>query len=218
MTPVARARGALLALVLVVEGILAAPIPHSMKRSSLDEPIAREEIAAQVRILDGLGISVTTDQLADALYRSGAAWASAYHAVIDPVEPLLRVTGTGQGWGLFTYPDTYPHQLVVDVRRSRSGPFVTLYAGLDPEHAWKRDILAYRRVRGVYDGQTAKPGASWNNLTKWLAGEACAEDPLVSAVRVSFTRFHTVRPDQPAPAPGDPLRHARTWSCSQVKR
>ncbi len=206
-----------MALVLGVEGILAAPIPHAMKRSSLNEPIAREEIAAQVQLLAGLGVTVSSDQLADALYESGAAWAAAYHAVVDPVEPLLRITGTGQGWGLFTYPDTYPHQLVVDVRRSHSGPFVMLYGGLDPEHDWKRDVLAYRRVRGVYDGQTAKPGASWNNLTKWLAGEACAEDSLVTAVRVSFTRFHTVRPGQAAD-PGEPLRHARTWSCSQVRR
>lgn len=219
-----RLRALLLALVLILQGVLAAPVPHSIRLAAFDEPVVREEIAAQVALLADVGIDVTPEQVVHFLYTSGSMWASIYRSATRPVGPILRVLGIGQAWGLFTYPDTFPHQLIVEVRSSRTGPFTVWYAGIDPDHRWKRDVLAYRRVRGVYDGQTTRPGVSWNNMTRWLAHEACVEagpgsgEKVAShAVRVSFTRFHTVRPGEPATGPAEPLRHVRVWACSQVR-
>jgi hypothetical protein len=214
--PAVRAAG--IAAVLFVHGLATLPLPHSMRRASFDEPVAQEELSAQARLLRRIGVNVTTEELVDVMFRSGTAWVSVYNAVLKPVEPAFRITGTGQSWGLFTYPDTFPHQLIVEVRSSKSGPWATLFAGLDPEHRWMRDVLAYRRVRGVYDGQTTKPGASWNNLTKWLARRAFTEDPAVQTVRVSFRRFHTVKPGEPPDTTVEAQRHARTWARAQVMR
>lgn len=211
-------RALLIAVVLFVHGLATLPLPHSMRRASFDEPVAQEEIAAQAQLLGRVGVHVSTEELVDLLFRSGTAWVSVYTAVLKPLEPAFRITGTGQSWGLFTYPDTFPHQLIVEVRSGKSAPWTTWFAGLDPDHRWMRDVLAYRRVRGVYDGQTTKPGASWNNLTKWLARRAFTEDATVQTVRVSFRRFHTVKPNETPDTSVDALRHARTWARAQVMR
>lgn len=210
-------RAAILALVLVVEGVTALPIPHTVrKRDFAQEPVAVEEIETQRALLARLGIHLSHAEIVDGLYVSGSAWAGLYGRATKPLGPLFRVLGIGQSWGLFTYPDTFPHQLIVEVRKSKTGPWELWYAGLDAEHAWMRDVLTYRRVRGVYDGQTTKPGASWNNITRWLAARACVADADVQYVRVSFRRFHTVRPDQAADPSTEELRHVRLWARAQV--
>ncbi len=211
-------RAALLTIVLVIEGVAALPIPRSIKRSSFEEPVAREELAVQRGLLSKIGLELTHEELVDVLFTTGSMWVSVNDYTLKPLQPFLGVFGIGQSWGLFTYPDTFPHQLIVEVRRSKSADWELWYAGLDPAYAWSRDVLTYRRVRGVYDGQTSKPGASWNNMTRWIAKQACAQDPGVQIVRVSFRRFHTVPPGKPPEAPVDLLRHARSWTRSQVAR
>lgn len=211
-------RAALMALVLAVYGLAALPLPHSARRAMFDEPVAREELAAQAALLGRVGVAVTPAQVADVLQASNELGVAVYERTLKPLAPLFRWTGTGQSWGLFTYPDTFPHQLTVEVRAGPKAPWVTWFAGLDPEHAWMRDVIAYRRVRGVYDGQTSKPGASWNNLTRWLARRAFEQDATLTSVRVSFRRFHSVRPGEPADPAVEPLRHVRSWDRAQVMR
>lgn len=211
-------RAGLLAGVLAVYGLAALPLPHAVKRASFDEPVAREELTAQAAWLGRVGVATTADGLADALYTFSAGWVTVYDHTLKPLAPLFRLTGTGQSWGLFTYPDTFPHQLVVEVRAGKSAPWQVWFQGLDPEHDWMRDVIAYRRVRGVYDGQTTKPGASWNNLTRWLARRAFEQDATLTTVRVSFRRFHTVRPGEPADPAVETLRHVRSWDRAQVDR
>lgn len=218
MSAWAQVRAGLLAVVIVINGIAALPIPHSIKRSSFEEAVAVEELAAQRVLLAKIGISLTAQEWEDVLFASGSAWVKVYEWTVKPFNPLLRITGTGQSWGLFTYPDTHPHRLIVEVREGADGPWREIYAGLHPEHRWKRELLAYRRVRGVYDSQTSKPGASWKNLTRWLARQAMTEDPEIAAVRVAFRRFHTVAPGKQAQSSSPMLRHARIWKRDEVMR
>jgi hypothetical protein len=189
------ARGALLALVLVVHGIAASPLPKSVKRSQLESPIGREELDHWVNILGGVGVTVTRAELEDATLVVGSRAADVRRTLLGPFQPWFRFTGTGQGWGLFTTPDTFPHQLVVEVRRGET--WETVYAGLDPDATWNRDRFAYRRLRGVYDGNTRKPGASYDNFVAQVGAWALADFPDASAARVGFVRFHTRAPDQP---------------------
>ena len=214
-------RAALLTIVLVVEGVTALPIPHTVRKRDLAlEPVAVEEIETQRALLAKVGIQLSHAEIVDGLAASGEAWAGLYSRATKPLGPVFRVLGIGQSWGLFTYPDTFPHQLTVEIRTAKTGPWALWYAGLDAEHPWMAEVLTYRRVRGVYDGQTTKPGASWNNITRWLAARACATNADVEVVRVSFRRFHTVRPDQTADDttdyPSEQRLHARVWARAQV--
>jgi hypothetical protein len=62
----------------------------------------------------------------------------------------------------------------------------------------------------VYDGNTNKPGASWENLSRWIANRVFDSQPGVVEVRVYFERFHTVPPGG-TPDPEVVKRHSRTF-------
>lgn len=200
-------RAAVLALTVLVYGIAASPLPKSVKRSQFDTPIAIEEVDRWVGILGGVGITVTRKELADGSYASGKFFADLRRTLLGPFKGWFRVSGTGQGWGLFTYPDSYPHQLVIEVRE-KPGPWRPVYAALDPDADWRRDQLAYRRVRGVYDGNTRKPGVSYDNFVAWVARLALADHPDADEVRVGFIRTHSTMPNV-TPDPERLAKHQR---------
>lgn len=202
-----RVRAVGIAILLVTQGMVALPLPRSVKRSDFDQPVAREEMGRWVEVLGSVGVHTTHDALADAFTEYGSAFGGVRKDVLLPLKPFLRLTGTGQSWGLFTYPDTFPHKLVIEARTGAR--WDTLYGGLDPDHTFLRNILVYRRVRGVYDGNSGKPGPSWENFTQWVARQAFAAFPDVEEVRVRFLRFHTVPPGGAADTEVVP-RHART--------
>jgi hypothetical protein len=197
-------RAGLILLALVVYGIAASPLPRSMKRSQFDTPMAIEEVDQWVGILGAAGIPITRAALSDDAFAVGTVFADLRSALLGPFKGWFRITGTGQGWGLFTYPDIFPHQLVIEVR-PKGGTFAPIYAGLDPDAAWMRPQLAYRRVRGVYDGNTTKPGASYDNFVHWIGRLALADFPDSAEVRVGFVRTHTTMPG----VPRDPERSER---------
>ncbi|MDP2315591.1 MAG: hypothetical protein Q8P41_22015 [Pseudomonadota bacterium] len=198
-------RAALIAVVLLVSGIAASPMPKSVRRAHFETPIAIEEVDRWVGILGGVGVTVTRKELADRTYTVGKFFADLRGTLLGPFKGWFRVTGTGQGWGLFTYPDSYPHQLVIEVRAAGSAPgsedgWRPIYAALDPDAAWHRDQLAYRRVRGVYDGNTRKPGPSYDNFVAWASRQAFADLPDAAEVRIGFIRTHSTMPGvQPDP-------------------
>ena len=208
----AHVRAALIAFALVAYGIPALPLPRSIKRAQFDTPMASEEMARWSRLVGAFGIERSGAQLADLFFAVGTVAFEARREMVAPFRDFYRVTGTGQGWGLFTYPDSFPHQLCVDIRRGAGG-WVPVYAGLDPAADWNRSRLVYRRIRGVYDGSTEKPGLSYANFVDWIAGEAFTDFPEAEAVRVSFLRAHHTRPGEPQ----DPEKKRR-WERVKTRK
>lgn len=189
----AHVRAVVIAVVLLANLLVALPLPHSVKRSSFDEPVAKEEMQKLSALAASVGVTLTPKELADLFYDTGVPLVALHTSLVAPMKPLNRVLGTGQAWGLFTYPDTFPHRFVIEARTA-GGPWERLYAGLDPDHTFLVDVWTYRRVRGVYDGNTTKPVASWDNLTHWAAARVFEAHPAYDTVRVYFERFHTVPP------------------------
>lgn len=187
-------RAALIAVVLLVHGIAASPLPRSVKRSQFESAIAKEELDRWVAILGAVGVTLTREELAERSFARGQQLVKLRTFLLGPVRPWLRVSGTGQSWGLFTYPDAWPHQLVVEIRVGSA--WRTVYAGLDDEADWNREMLAYRRVRGVYDGNTYKPTKVYENFARWIGGRALADFPEAEEARVKFIRYHTRAPGQ----------------------
>lgn len=203
-------RAALLLVVIAVNLFAAAPLPKSVKRSQYDTPMAKEELGRWVDLLAGVGVHATRDELIEVSYTSGAALAAVRRAGIAPFDTIFRVTGTGQGWGLFTYPDSFPHRLTVWARSGKESAWQVLFAGLDPKHDWNADVFTYRRIRGVYDSQTSKPGSSYDAFARWVAERAFADFPNADQVRVGFVRAHITEPGR-AEDPETILRHLRTF-------
>jgi hypothetical protein len=135
----AELRAAGLAVVLLANLAVALPLPKSVKRSNFDLPVAREELSKLSAVLGVFGAPPTHDALADFLYASGKPLVGLRAALTAPTKEPFRILGMGQSWGLFTYPDTFPHRLVVDARSER---WARVYAGLDPEHTFLREIFA----------------------------------------------------------------------------
>ena len=189
-------RAALIAATLLVHGIAASPLPKSVKRANFDSEMATEEFDRWVGILRGVGIRTTRKALADDAYASGVVLADLRGFLLGPFRPWFRISGTGQAWGLFTYPDSFPHQLVIEVREQ--GAWRAVFKALDPDAHWQRELLAYRRVRGVYDGNTQKPGPSYTHFVTWIGHRALEDFPTADAARVGFLRFHTRAPGEPA--------------------
>lgn len=188
-------RAALLAVVVFVHGVAASPLPPSPTTAkALSNPIAIEELDGWVRLLSGVGVTTNRAQLTELAIESSVVTSELRGAVIKPFRPLMRITGTGQGWGLFTYPNTHPHRLVIEVERD--GEFQVVYRALDPEHTYLEPQLTFRRVRGVYDDNASKVRPSYESFARWVARHAFEDWPDATRVRVKMIRTHVVTPGQ----------------------
>lgn len=193
--PSPKVRAALLAIVIAVHGVAAAPLPSGVSASQFKNPIAQDEMRGWSRILSRIGIERSPEQLAEQALALGKQTSELRKTLLKPFGPLLRVTGTGQGWGLFTYPNSYPHRMEIQVREK--GTWRVIFRALDPEHAWLEPTLTYRRVRGVYDDNVLNPRSSYNNFVRWVAGRAFEDFPDADAVRVRMIRSHVTLPGKP---------------------
>ncbi len=203
-------RAALIAAVLLLHLSLAAPWPD-LGASDLRYDLAADELERWTGVLSSLGVSTTPDQLADDVVALGRWSKRTQKALHGPARPLLRLTGTGQAWGLFAFPDPYPGRLVVMGRSADGGRWQTLYRAPDQGEPWLVDLLQYRKVRGIYDdsGDRPRAGFLWNRLCDELARRIFAHDPELAVVELRFDVEHVT-----APAQGDDpakvgVRHRR---------
>lgn len=190
-------RAAILLVVLGINGIAAAPLARKADRKALKRPLAMDEIGRWQKILGSVGLEVSTDDLGELSYQWARIGLDIRKFFLDPVKPLFRITGTGQAWALFTYPDRFPARLVIDAR-PKDGLWVTVYAALDNEHTFAREKLVYRRTRGVYDSSSEKIANSYDPFCSWIAAEVFAAYPHYDEVKVRFQRIHTREPHEAA--------------------
>lgn len=194
-----RLRAVVLLVVVGVHGLAAAPIPHVVTRADLQNPVSAEEVRQWAARLTAVGLAVTPKELGEQVLWWTERIGGAHRAALAPFRPLFHATGTNQGWALFANPDNHPIRLQIRVRRAGSPDWEILFQRLDPEHAWHADLLAYRRVRGVYDagGFRQKPRPNYQRFARWIGHRALAEDPAIEAVEVRSLRTHTTLPGEP---------------------
>lgn len=205
-SPRAALRAALLAVVLGVHGLMAAPVPHVVTREDLQNPVSKEEVERWAERLTALGWAMTPEELGERVMAITSVIGGAHRKALSPFRPLLRWTGTGQGWALFANPDNHPARLSIRVRRAEG--WSILYQRLDPEHAWADDQLSYRRLRGVYDagGFRSRPRPPYKRFAQWIGQRILAADPSVLEVEVRTLRTHTTLPGE-APDDRVEVRH-----------
>lgn len=189
-------RAGLIAFVLLVHGVLVFPVPSNVPENSFDNRIAKVELARWSEIAASVGLELAPEQIGDGLITIGQAIAQKKKAVLKPFRPILRTTGTGQAWGLFTYPNTRPNQLVISMREETSAGWQPLYEALDEDLDWHEAHFRYRKVRGVYDDNASKVRASYDNFCHWVAREVFAEHPDAIQVRVHMVQTTTTTPGE----------------------
>lgn len=196
-----RWRAGLIALTLFVHTCAALPIPKPVRAEDARTPTAQDELRLWVSIFARLGVQTSKEDLLDLVNGVGRFSVDTRSALMGPFRPLLRLTGTGQAWALFAYPDRYPNLLQVEVRRP-DGTWSLVYAAADPEHTFLADRFAFRRVRGVYDTAAAKgsPGKVYDRFADWVAREAFAAWPEATDVRVKMVQRRVNLPGEQAEA------------------
>ncbi|MCK6502339.1 hypothetical protein L6R53_02895 [Myxococcota bacterium] len=216
-------RALLIALVLLVHGTKALPWPDVRERD-LSYGVAQDELERWAGVLGGVGIPLSAAQLSERVLDLGRASAAAQRALHGPFRPLLRLTGTGQAWGLFAYPDPYAGRLVVSSRQvqddGQPGPWQERYRAPGQGDPWLVARLENRRIRGVYDdnGDRPKPGGFYDPFCDWVAVEIMAREPAVVEVEVRLDLVTNRVPGDRRPAVPDKRRHVRTRSRQEVAR
>lgn len=191
----AQVRAAGLALVILAHGIVSIPLQSKITPESLAKPEARVEVDGWMRLIEGLGLPVDRARFEAIIVEVSGALITVDRALTRPIQPILNITGTGQGWALFATPDSRPHTLTVE-GRAGDGPWRVLHQRLG-DTRFLHYVLSYRRIRGVYDGSADAPGRGYRNLARWISARAFETWPELTEVRIRQPESHTTLPGQP---------------------
>jgi hypothetical protein len=193
LVPHARAAAVLLAGAVALLGSV--PMPGPSSRGTLTHPDTRQELADWVGLLANVGLRTDIDALGEQVFAVGQAARTARRWTVGWFDPVIRLTGTNQGWGLFAYPRTRPFRLEIVVRRGR-GPFEPVYVALDPERDWRAGWLQFRRVRALV-APARRPPSTYEPVVTAVAERLFAEDPTIAEVRVHFVQLRVAPPPGP---------------------
>lgn len=191
----AKIRAALLAFVIASQMFLALPMPHRVSESDLRKPEAKEELGRWMSLIHSIGIDWTRDEVKTGVIE-WTHWITDNHKGLSkPIKPLRRYLGIGQSWALFAAPDTHPNRLQVEARID--GEWKMVFRRVDPEHRMMNTQISFRRVRGVHDGVSNKPGKIYHALCEFIARGVFEQMPQADAIRVQMYRHHKTAPHKP---------------------
>ena len=184
----ARVRAALIALVLLVQGVSALP-NHPVSKANLARPEAVRAVAVADGVLGAVGLSPGRPALSRALRDGSRAMVDARGMLLRPFEPLFHYTGTHQQWGLFLLGTRECFGIHVDAQR-RDGGWQRLYHALDPGPAPLEAVLRYRRLRGIYNPRAKNgPHGQYPGFVHALARRVFARAPGYLRLRVQMERL-----------------------------
>jgi len=112
-------RALLITIVLLAQGVEALPFPD-LKARHLKHRIGKQELKRWNGVLRYFGLKMTRDELAERGLAVGRFASRAERVLTTPTRPIARVTGIGQDWALFSFPNPYPGRLIVEVQSKAS--------------------------------------------------------------------------------------------------
>lgn len=198
--PGAWRRAALLAAVVGMQLVLAAPVPHIVTKEDLRKQASQRELRAWSQRLATIGLTVSPEVLGDRVRHYTGMIGGAHRALKAPYAPIRRWTGTRQGWALFAVPAAEPPRLEIRVRTAGAADGETVFLHLDPEHDWWADQLVYRRLRGAWNeaGHGRRPSSIYRRFSRLVADRLFAERPDIDFVTVRQLVRRTPLPGEPA--------------------
>lgn len=201
-------RALLVGIVLLYQVLDTIPLPDVTRRD-LRRPIARAEITRWTGVAQSFGLAVAEEDTTEFALLLGGGAGRFRKTVLRPAWPFKRITGTGQAWGLFAYPDPFAGRLVIS-GRPEQGEWRELYRAPSEGESWLVDLVQYRRIRGIYDdnGDRPRPGGMHKALTRWLSREIFTRHPSLDEVEIRLDLVEVRLPgegEEPLEAP----RHAR---------
>jgi hypothetical protein len=206
---VAHLRGALLALVLAVQGVTAIPV-QEVSAERFERPDRRRTVERWSQRLGRVGVSCSPEALVAAMVTWSGRAARWRSRALAPFRPYFELTQTDQRWGLFLDANATRYRMHVEAREATKG-WALRYRPLDPAARALAGELEYRRVRGVWNPRKEATRAPYDHFVDWVARSLFAREPGVTAVRVRMERFHIARP-------GEPPNPETSWHFIEVRR
>lgn len=185
-------------ITLHVAGVCLASLPApvgGLNRSAWSDPTVQAELGVWRQRLSRVGWSPSQREFEDGLFSFAKGWLDARRTVLRPFRPYFRYLGADQSWRMFVAPHLHPATLQVQVRVD--GEWQTIYAQLDPEHAWRAEAFEHHRFRSALFRYSWKSyRAAFVELVDWIATQAGSDFPEATAVRVRWFKRRTPSPKQ----------------------
>ena len=196
-------RALLLTLAIAFSVLGAYPTPGDITEEKLRDGTAKTELARWVRRLRSLGYDTDADRLGRAYVIFANGVNRVRELVLSPITPLIEVTGTQQGWRLFSMPNERPH--VLRVTGERKGKRRMLYETWHSDRDFLKSTLEFRRVRALYNPTSLGTPNTYEAFARRLSERVFEEKPDLDAVTILLERRHTTLPGDPP----DPKREER---------
>jgi hypothetical protein len=209
-------RAGLIAVVLLLQLLDAVPLPE-LRAKHLANPVAKAELKQWSEVLHAVGVTVTPTELGEIGLRMGSVAGTFRKTALRPWHPFRQLTGTGQSWGLFAYPEPATGRLVLDGRSAVGTE--TFYRAPGGKNDALESVLEYRRIRGVYDGASDRPQPRriYRRFGVWVASRIMRVRPDITDVEVRLD-LHPVRTPDQGRSVADKRRHARQYSRAALER
>ncbi len=202
-------RAVLILLHVVAVTALAFPAPvGGMNERAFAQPSVQASFESTAATLRSLGLDVSKDALQAWLWGHGNRFMAVRKQLLRPLHPYADLTGSHQGWRMFSSLNRRAAWLVVDLEEG--GDMRTIYRMRSDRYTWRRRQLDQERTRALVNGWCwGRNKGSYKRFAQWLGRQAAADFPDATAIRVHMDR--AALPD-PATLHADGMPAGRsTW-------
>lgn len=175
---------------------MAIPAPGGgMSKSAWADPTVQGEFQAWTDRLNDMGAELTVEELEDQLWTLASAYMEKRNAVLKPLQPYYRYTGSTQSWRMFVAPHRYPARLHIELEES--GEWRPIYVARSDEYTWRRKQLDHDRMRAAIFRMSWRPYRKvWTSFTEWAADRAAQDFPSATTLRLKFFKYRTQTPEE----------------------
>ena len=198
--------------------LMAIPAPGGgMQRSSWKDPTVQSEFAVWTELFNNLGWELTQPQLEEHLWTVATGYMKQRNAVLQPLRPYYRYTGSQQSWRMFVAPHRWPAKLRIDIKTDER--WSTIYVARDPELDWREGQLGHDRMRSaIFRFGWPSYRGSYNGFTRWVADRAAEDFPEASHVKVLLLKQQTASAEQVLEGEAYPVKEIQVVTDSLDKR
>jgi hypothetical protein len=158
------------------------------------------QFARWAQLANKLGIARDGPELEQLLWRLTQRYLHARASFVAPFELYRNYSGVGQGWRMFSNPQSHPAYVHIELRRAAS--FEPIYVSRSSRYDWRAGQLDHHRVRKLF-GRIARSTEQelWAQFGVWAAQRAAQDFPDALELRIWQERRATPEPGRPeAPA------------------
>ncbi len=174
------------------------------------------QFARWARLASKLGVARDGPELEQLLWRLVQSYLGARQVAVAPFELYREYCGMGQGWRMFSNPQSHPAYIHVELRRGAS--FEPIYLSRSSQYDWRARQLDHHRVRKLF-GRIARSTEQdlWEQFGAWAAQRAAQDFPDALELRIWQERRRTPEPGSAETAVAAEPEQVRTYDLRALR-